>query len=235
MDNCSIRSIILISHMLKMLEKSKIFLKQILDFILPPRAHYEIVRKLSEDSVISLPKSDKVLNSDWIIPLFQYKDNRVKAIIWELKYKENTKPLPTIGQLIFDEIVNIISDIIMFNKNAEFLLVPIPMTDKAKIERNYNQSELISKAILEHDTQRILIYAPQWLLKIKETPKQSHSESKEERMKNLENCFEANKNISGKYVFLIDDVVTTGSTLKEARKTLIEVGAEDVYAFTIAH
>ena len=54
-------------------------------------------------------------------------------------------------------------------------------------------------------------------------------------MQNLINCFEASENIDGKYVILIDDVVTTGSTLSEARTTLLSAGAKEVLAFTIAH
>lgn len=210
-------------------------LKRIIDFVLPPRTNFEIVRNLDKNTIFSLPKSDSVQNERWICPIFQYQDNRVKAIIWELKYKENTMPLETIGKMMFEEIISVVSDIVLFNNNAEFILLPIPMTEKAKVERGYNQSELIAKSIIENDSQRILLYAPQWFRKIKETEKQSRSNTKEERMSNLKDCFEANPNVEGKYVFLIDDVVTTGSTLIEARKTLINMGAIDVFAFTIAH
>jgi len=218
-----------------MLEKVKNIIIQIYDFILPPRSDFDIVRKLDENSIFALPKSSKVQDADWITPLFQYKDKNVKAIVWELKYRENTLPLSTIGKMIHDEMINIISETVLFNSNAEFLLIPIPMTEVAKAERGYNQSELLAKSIIESDPQRTLIYAPQWFRKIKDTPKQSHSGTKEERMKNLENCFDANTGVEGKYIFLIDDVVTTGSTLKEARKTLLDAGAKDVFAFTIAH
>lgn len=218
-----------------MLENFKNKILQILDYVMPPRSDFAIVNKLDENAILLLPKAEKVDGLDWITPMFQYKDKRVKAIVWELKYRENTLPLHTIGKMIHDEIINIISDVVLFNANAEFLLIPLPMTDNAKAERGYNQSELLAKSIIESDSQRTLIYAPQWFRKIKETPKQSHSESKIERMKNLENCFEANPNVEGKYVFIVDDVVTTGSTLKEARKTLLDAGARDVFAFTIAH
>lgn len=207
----------------------------LLNLILPLRSNFDIVRKLNPEKIFLLPKAEKVQDCDWIISLFQYKDQKVKAIIWELKYKENILLLGTIGKLIHDEIINIMSDIILFNSNAEFLLIPIPMTDGSKVERGYNQSEYIAKSILENDLQRMLVYAPQWFRKIKETPKQSKSESRTERIKNLENCFEADARVEGKYIFLIDDVVTTGSTLREARKTLLEKGAGDVFAFTIAH
>lgn len=211
------------------------FFNLILDFLLPLRSDYEIVKSLTEEKIHSLPKAEKILGLEWITALFQYKDRKVKAIIWELKYRENIIPLGVIGKMIFDEIVAVFSDIVLFDNDAEFLLIPIPMTDSAKGVRGYNQSELIAKAIIESDTQRILVYAPQWFRKVKDTPKQSRSESKTDRTKNLENCFEADSRVGGKYVILIDDVVTTGSTLKEARKTLLNAGARDVFAFTIAH
>jgi competence protein ComFC len=104
-----------------------------------------------------------------------------------------------------------------------------------KFERGFNQSEIIAKAIIANDNERKLLYAPQWLEKIKDTQKQSRSESKEERLKNLKDCFRANPKVNNYYVFLIDDVTTTGSTLIEAKKTLMEAGAKDVFGFTIAH
>ena len=136
---------------------------------------------------------------------------------------------------MYEEIVGLLSDIVLFDSDAKFLLIPIPITNERRGERGYNQSELICRAIIENDTERILLYAPQWLQKIKETPRQSHSQSREERIKNLADSFEANPQVEGKYVVLVDDVVTTGSTLSEARKTLLEAGARDVFAFTIAH
>ncbi|TSC70391.1 MAG: hypothetical protein CEO12_415, partial [Parcubacteria group bacterium Gr01-1014_46] len=183
-----------------MLKNISNFFNSILDFVLPLRSDFDIVRRLDEEKIYSLPKSEKVENADWITPLFKYKDRKVKAIIWELKYRENTLPLGTIGKMIFDEITAILSDIVLFNADAEFLLVPIPMTDSARADRGYNQSELISRAIVENDTQRVLLYAPQWFRKVKDTPKQSRSESKEERIKNLENCFWADPRVEGKYV-----------------------------------
>ncbi len=217
------------------INKILILIKNIVDFVLPPRSNFEIVKKLDEKTIYSIPRSENIPNHDWIHPIFQYRDKRIKAVIWELKYKENILPLGIIGKIIYEEIVSVMSDIIIFDNNAEFLIIPIPMTEKAKIERGYNQSELIAKAIIENDVQRKLLYAPQWFTKIKETPKQSHSESKEERVKNLIDCFWADERVYGKYVFLIDDVVTTGSTLSEAKKTLMNIGAKDVFAFTISH
>lgn len=218
-----------------MLKKVKEILLSILDFILPERKDFTAVKKLDEKSIISLSKAPNLEGLDWIHPLFHYKDEKVRAIIWELKYKETTLPLEYIGKLLYEEVISVISDIILFDNNAEFILLPIPTTQDRRIERGYNQSEYIAKAVLENDIEHVLLYAPQWFQKTKETPKQSRSESREERIKNLIGCFEADPRVEGKYVILIDDVATTGSTLLEARKTLLDAGVRDVLAFTIAH
>lgn len=218
--------------MLKSIEK---LFSYILDLIAPLRSDFEIVKKLDEESINSLSKAPLVEGMDWVHPLFQYKNNKVRAIIWELKYKDNILPLEYIGKLIYEEIIPLISDISLFNANAQFLLIPIPITKERRSVRGYNQSEYICREILKNDLSHELLYAPQWFLKMKETPKQSQSESKEERKKNLTGCFMANPQIEGKYIILIDDVVTTGSTLSEARNTLLSSGAVDIFAFTVAH
>ncbi|MSU45179.1 MAG: ComF family protein [Candidatus Zambryskibacteria bacterium] len=218
-----------------MLKSLRELLLTLLDFFLPERRDFTVVKKLDENSLISLPKAPQVVGFDWIHPLFHYKDDRVRAIIWELKYRENTLPLENIGKLLYEEILSVISEISLFDSDASFVLLPVPITPERRTERGYNQSEHIAKSVLENDIEHILLYAPQWFEKVFETPKQSRSESKSERMKNLLGCFRADNRLEGKYIILIDDVVTTGSTLLEARNTLMKAGVKDVLAFTIAH
>lgn len=218
-----------------MLKNISNFFIKILNLVLPPRSDFDIVQKLNEENINNLPKAENQSEMDWIHPIFQYKNNIVRAIIWELKYKQNTLPLQHIGKIMYDEIISLVSDILIFDSDAKFLLIPIPITNSRRIERGYNQSEFIAKSILENDLSRTLLYAPQWLWKIRETLKQSQTESKRERMLNLIGSFEADPHVAGKYVILIDDVVTTGSTLSEAHFTLTQVGAHKVFAFTVAH
>ncbi len=210
----------------------KRWLSSLLDMILPKRSDYSIVQGLTEKKIQLLPRAEAM---EWIHPLFTYKDYRVKAIIWELKYRENTLPLEHIGKILYEEILSKISDIVLFENDAQFVLIPVPITPQGRSVRGFNQSEYIAKSILEYDLSHTLLYAPQWLEKVMETPKQSHTESKDERMTNLRGCFKANPQIENKHIILIDDVVTTGSTLAEARETLLSVGARDVFAFTLAH
>lgn len=218
-----------------MLKSFRTFFGNVLDYVLPPRSNFEIVKKLTPEKINGLAKAPRVLGEDWITPLFHYKDPKVKAIVWELKYHENTLPLEQIGKLIYDEILSEISDILIFDNDAGFLIIPIPITNQRRSERGYNQSELIARSIIENDIEHILLYAPQWFSKIKETPRQSHSESKYDRVMNLLDSFEADERVEDKYVILVDDVVTTGSTMLEARKELMNKGAKKVLGFSIAH
>ncbi len=218
-----------------MLKSIRDLASYILNLIAPKRKDFSVVEKLNRDAILSLPKALPVENMDWITPLWSYKDEKVRAIIWELKYRNNTLPLQYVGELIFDLILPVVSDVTLFDAEAKFLLLPIPITNERRSERGYNQSEYICRAIMENDLSHMLLYAPQWFQKIKETERQSHSQSREERITNIYGCFEANPQIEGKYIILIDDVVTTGTTLSEARNTLLSAGAIDVFAFTIAH
>ena len=75
------------------------------------------------------------------------------------------------------------------------------------------------------------------LIKIKETEHQANIKERKDRLKNLSGSFSV-KNaemIKSRNIILIDDVITTGATLSEARKTLKQFGAKKIIAFTVAH
>jgi len=218
-----------------MIERIKHYLFLIFDFVAPRRKDAVVVDKIDEKTLGDLPKAPEMPESPWIHSLFHYKDNRVRAIVWELKYKENLKPLELVGQILHDEIIALVSDIVLFDNDAKFLLMPIPISVERRIERGYNQSEHIAKSILPFDLEHILLYAPQWLTKTKDTSSQSHTASRAERLQNLAGCFSADPRVENYYVILVDDVTTTGATLAEARQTLLSAGARDCLAFTIAH
>ncbi len=218
-----------------MLKKMKELWYSFLNVVAPQRSHFEIVRNITEQEIIALPRATHIHDHTWITALFQYKHPTVKAIVWELKYHENTLPLPYIAPLFYDHIIELMSDVMMFDGDARFLLIPVPISIERRIMRGYNQSEHIARAIINQDVAHVITYAPQWFEKIIDTPPQSHTMSKTERIHNLDKCFKADDRVCNTYVILVDDVVTTGCTLSEARKTLLEAGAKNVYAFTIAH
>lgn len=110
-------------------------------------------------------------------------------------------------------------------------IVYIPMTKKAEAKRGYNQSYLLAESISKITGAPVLIDA---VVKIKETAIQK-SLGREERLKNLSECFKADKSaVGGKSILIVDDVMTTGATLDAAAAVLKKAGAKEVFAATAA-
>jgi ComF family protein len=109
----------------------------------------------------------------------------------------------------------------------------VPLHPRRLAERDFNQSELLARlmaAALE------LPFAS-CLEKIKNTGHQNEL-PREKRLHNLKGAFRAKsggrKFITGASVLLIDDVMTTGATLDECSRTLLEAGAREVRCATLA-
>ncbi len=99
----------------------------------------------------------------------------------------------------------------------------VPLRSKDLRARGFDQSELLAKELGK------LLKLPLYpcLRKIRETAVQ-HTLSREERRKNLIGAFSADDSVKGKTVLLVDDIVTTGSTLCAAAEALYKSGAKEV-------
>lgn len=104
----------------------------------------------------------------------------------------------------------------------------VPTERSRRRKRGYNQAELLAKSL----SARIDLPYVTLLEKVKKTVNQAKL-YRSARMENLKDSFVA----VGKppdHIILIDDVMTTGSTLNECAKTLKKAGAKIVYALTFA-
>lgn len=108
----------------------------------------------------------------------------------------------------------------------------VPLSKKRLRKRGYNQAQLLAETV----SRELDIPAEATLVKTVDNPTQSGTKNAGERAKNVRGVYstEDPKNIRGKAVLLIDDVVTTGSTLSECAKTLVNDGALYVYCAAIA-
>ena len=111
------------------------------------------------------------------------------------------------------------------------LLAFVPMTEKAKQKRGFNQSELLCRGL----ALKTEINVFEGLTKIRETQRQAKLNRKE-RITNLSKAFRVHdkKNIKDKTVLIIDDVSTTGSTMKVLSEKLLKAGAKSVGVLTVA-
>jgi ComF family protein len=110
-------------------------------------------------------------------------------------------------------------------------IIPVPLSNSRLHDRGYNQSALLAASISR--ALKIEI-KPQALTRVKETRSQVGLTSKE-RQDNVFCAFTADKFANrNKSVLVIDDIATTGSTLNECARALINSGAKKVYGYTVA-
>lgn len=111
------------------------------------------------------------------------------------------------------------------------LVIAVPLHPARKRERGFNQAELLADAL----SARAKLPARNALERIRYTTTQTAFD-RSERMENLHNAFRLRKNadVRGSRVLLIDDVLTTGSTLSECARVLKAAGAISVHAATAA-
>lgn len=114
------------------------------------------------------------------------------------------------------------------------ILAPVPLHRWRLISRRYNQSAIIAK-YLERETEIPVI--ADLLLRTRATPSQGHLKAKD-RFQNIKNAFAVNSKhtelLKNKKIVLIDDVYTTGATVRECTKVLMKAGAERVDILTLA-
>ena len=112
------------------------------------------------------------------------------------------------------------------------VIIPVPLHYTRLLKRKYNQSAILAKEL------SVLTEIPaeyNVLKKIRRTLPQTKCNSAE-RKRNVKGAFgvSSSEKIKGKRVILIDDIYTTGSTMKECAKVLLKAGAKSVDALTVA-
>lgn len=114
------------------------------------------------------------------------------------------------------------------------VVVPIPLHRRKLLQRKFNQAALLAAKLAKHTH---ILYGPEMLLRVKYNPPQA-SLSFKQRQKNIKGAFRVNprfkKSLKGQSVLLIDDVMTTGATVKECATQLKKAGAKTVSFLTLA-
>ena len=110
------------------------------------------------------------------------------------------------------------------------LVTWVPLSRKRLRSRGYDQARLLAEEVAG----RLGLPCEQTLEKIRNNPAQSGTSGAEERQKNVLGVYRAVTSFAGEHVLLVDDIVTTGATLSEAAKELLNAGAEQVSGLTLA-
>ena len=178
------------------------------------------------------PSCQKKLNIDGLLTLYYYSPI-LKKIIKNIKYRLATEVWQDFYRIIKPEAIEKIG---FYKKlSSEFIIQPIPLTKNKYNQRGFNQAKIISVFFQKFLNFPII----DLLIRKKETFAQAQLESLKKRYLNLKgafvinpNCREVINHVSN--IILIDDVVTSGSTVKEAARVLKRAGVKKVYVLALA-
>lgn len=163
-----------------------------------------------------------------------YSHTALAQLIHLFKYRGNQEAGSIAGTILLrgsESLLRRISEI----ERPSVIMVPVPLHQKKERRRGFNQSAILAKIAARHLNVPLL---PAALIRIKNTPPQAHSPSRQERLKNLQDAFlvpaEQVNAVKNKIVILVDDVFTTGATLQESARALRRAGAKKIFGLVLA-
>ncbi|MBU2883397.1 ComF family protein [Psychrosphaera sp. B3R10] len=139
-------------------------------------------------------------------------------VLLQLKFGRRLWAARPIGALLTKQLSQLIWPQIDF-------VCPLPLHKNRLRSRGFNQAFVICQHIKFDLPVNILCS----LKRVKYSMPQSEL-SRRERLQNVRNIFRCSEDLTGKTILLVDDVVTTGATLDNAAKALLEQNATAVYA-----
>ena len=158
----------------------------------------------------------------------------VKKLVYTFKYPPYLTDLESLLSDLFYE--GIIQKEQLYDLlKTPSILIPIPLFKKKLRKRGYNQAQILAEGI----GKKFGLPVVDGLSRVKETKTQVGL-SKEVRQENIVNAFAIKSEhleeiCSVTQVFLVDDVATSGATLREAAKVLKKSGVANVWGLTLAH
>lgn len=154
-------------------------------------------------------------------------EGMVKDVLLLFKYRG----FEILGLFLGDILAGALGDEVDLWDGVE-AIIPVPLHPKKKRKRGFNQAQIVARQLARHKRIKLL---DGHLIKVRNVPPQTSLEAGE-REKNVRGAFQVRKEqeLKGKIVLLVDDVYTTGSTLRECSRVLSAAGVKEVRALTVA-
>ncbi len=167
---------------------------------------------------------------DKVIILTHYSNEVIQKLIKDAKFYHKKD--------IFEDFARYLTKVFIKNETYankdDYIILSVPMFFTRKLKRGYNQSDILSGYISD---KLKIDYEKKLLKRVKNTRQQSKL-SKKVRHFNLEKAFKINKKYVDKLdnikVILVDDVISTGTTIDVISKLLKENGVKEVIWLVIA-
>jgi competence protein ComFC len=154
-------------------------------------------------------------------------EETIRLLIHEFKYRRRDY----LGKILSKLMIEFIQEYDLPMKYID-TIIPIPLHKTKQREREFNQSEILSKYIAQKFDKKMLNNALR-----RHLPTQSQAELKDrDRFKNIKGSFSCarKQSVQGENILLVDDVLTTGATASEAACVLKDAGANIVFVLTLA-
>ncbi|MFH1657337.1 MAG: phosphoribosyltransferase family protein [bacterium] len=168
---------------------------------------------------------------DGLVNIWEY-EGIIKEVFKNIKYKRVSHMAPEFTAKAFEAIAK---DTGRFQSFLSFLfsenthIAYVPMYKKKEKQRGFNQAKLIAEEMGKISGKKVVSL----LIKTKETSSQTKLD-KEARSKNLKDAFEyCEKTILPSQIVLVDDIWTTGATMRECCRILKKAGVQKIWGFTL--
>jgi ComF family protein len=154
----------------------------------------------------------------------------LRGLIHLLKYEAVLPVASVLGEML----AHTIQELLPSCGDVHPLLVPVPLHKNKRGDRGFNQAELLARAAVKYLPQPLEL-ATGVLVRQRATISQVGL-TREQRIENVRDAFRVRERerVRGRVVILVDDVMTTGTTLSECARVLKKFGAERVLAATVA-
>ncbi len=150
-------------------------------------------------------------------------DGVIRDAVIALKYRGLRAAVPELGRLLAEHHAS--------GRVPGEIIVPVPLHPRRLRTRGYNQAELLAKEVGKI---RGIPVEARLLSRVKDTPAQVRTLTREERATNMGGAFRCVRRVDGAKILLLDDVATTGSTLSACAAALKSAGASSVWGLALA-
>lgn len=215
-------------------------------FLFPKQRSFDFSKITPEKLYTILPKSKDIRGATALVDpskiavAVSYRNSTSRALVWNIKYKRDRYAIACAGYILYHVLYDLVEKLPESESCLRpFIIIPMPISGTRRRERGYNQCELLATAILRHDGGGIFEVSTDILVKVKHVEKQTFKNRRERlaALADTEGIFETIQNDLGKkrLLFVLDDVITTGSTLQAAMDCLHRAGFENVRGIALAH